>query len=148
MTRKKRRAKTATIRSCPRSPVGIFFACLVLLLTISEPSQGKGKDKDRPKPKDYALIFGTVWGPDDRPVPGVTIKIRRVQDKNSKVRWQVSSDRRGEFAQRVPVGKQDYVIWADLKGYKSAAYKHLQAGEAVTVHVESNERADTGLHLK
>jgi hypothetical protein len=96
--------------------------------------------------KDYALIFGTVWGPDDRPVPGVKVKIRRLEEK--KPRWEVYSNRRGEFEQRLPVGKQDYVIWADLKGYKSPSGKRLQPGPEVTVHIERNERADTGLHLK
>ena len=64
----------------------------------------------------YALIFGTVWGPDDKPVYGVKVKIRRQDEK--KTRWEVYSDHNGEFAQRVPAGKADYVAWADLKGYK------------------------------
>ena len=52
--------------------------------------------------KDYALIYGTVWGPDDHPVAGVPITIRRASDKKPK--WELVSDRSGEFAQRVPVG--------------------------------------------
>ena len=56
------------------------------------------------KPTDaYALIFGTVWGPDDHPVYGITVKIRRVPDKKPK--WELFSDHSGEFAQRVPPGK-------------------------------------------
>jgi len=102
--------------------------------------------RERPNPDDYAYIFGTVWGPDDRPLPGVKVKIRRATDK--KARWELYSNRRGEFEQRVPVGKQDYVIWADTKGYKLPNGGHLQAGREVTVHIENNERADTGLHLK
>ncbi|PYV65251.1 MAG: hypothetical protein DMG95_02090 [Acidobacteria bacterium] len=92
------------------------------------------------------MIFGTVWGPDDRPVPGITVKIRRANEK--KARWEVVSNRRGEFEQQVPSGKQDYVIWADVKGRKLRNGKRLQASPEVTVHVESNERADTGLHLQ
>lgn len=64
--------------------------------------------------KPYALIFGTVWGPDDHPVYGVKVKIRRENEK--KARWELYSDHNGEFAQHVPPGKQDYVIWADAKG--------------------------------
>jgi hypothetical protein len=93
----------------------------------------------------YAVIFGTVWGPDDHPVYGVKVKIRRENEK--KVRWEVYSDHNGEFAQRVPAGKQDYVIWADTKGHKSADSNRLQ-GEEVKVHVDADERVDTGLHLK
>ena len=91
------------------------------------------------------MIFGTVWGPDDRPLYGVTVKIRRETDK--KARWELRSDRRGEFAQRVPAGKQDYVIWADLKNHPSPEVRQLHADD-VKVHVEYDERVDTGLHLK
>ena len=93
----------------------------------------------------YALIFGTVWDPDGRPLYGVKIKIRRVSEK--KARWELYSDHRGEFAQRVPAGKLDYVVWADLKGYKLQSGKHLSAGPEVTVHIQNDERADIGLHL-
>ena len=93
----------------------------------------------------YALIFGTVWGPDDHPVYAVKIKIRREDEK--KARWEVLSDHNGEFAQRVPAGKQDYVIWADTKGHKSKNGNQLQ-GEEVKIHIDADERVDTGLHLK
>src|SRR5262245_38897233 len=69
------------------------------------------------KPKPYALIFGTVWGPDNRPASGVKVKIGRASEKKSK--WELVSDRRGEFAQRVPPGPLDYRVWAEpvrLKG--------------------------------
>ncbi len=125
-----------------QSPSAFLVVCLSLLLFIPAPLHGR----KHPEIKDYSLIFGTVWGPDDRPVPGVRVKIRRLDER--KPRWEVYSNRRGEFEQRLPVGKQDYVIWADLKGYKSSNSKHLQPGPEVTVHIERNERADTGLHLK
>jgi hypothetical protein len=74
------------------------------------------------------------------------VNIRRAGEK--KARWQVYSNLRGEFQQRLPVGRQDYVIWADIRGYKPPDGKHLQPGMEVTVRIENNERADTGLHLK
>jgi hypothetical protein len=95
--------------------------------------------------KPYAVIFGTVWGPDDHPLYGVKIKIRREAEK--KARWELYSDRNGEFAQRVPAGKQDYVVWANAKGHKSQNGNQLQV-EEVKVHVDADERVDTGLHLK
>ena len=91
------------------------------------------------------MIFGTVWGPDDRPVYGVTVKIRRTSDKHA--RWEVHSNHLGEFEQLVPAGKQTYVLWADTKGLKTRDGKRLQA-QPVTVEVEGNERVDTGVHLK
>jgi hypothetical protein len=96
--------------------------------------------------KPYALIFGTVWGPDDRPVYGVHVKIRRADQKRAK--WELYSDHRGEFAQRLPAGKADYVVWADLKGFKLLEGKQLKPGDEVAVHIDGDERADIGLHLK
>jgi hypothetical protein len=98
------------------------------------------------KPTDpYALIFGTVWGPDNRAVYGIPVKIRRVPDKKPK--WEVYSDHSGEFAQRVPAGQADYVVSADLKGVKMTDGSPLHLAEEVPVHVEYDERVDIGLHL-
>jgi hypothetical protein len=91
------------------------------------------------KPQDYALIVGTVWGPDNRPVAGIPVKIRRATDKKPK--WELMSDARGEFAQRVPTGTQDYVIQADVKTPKG------QPKPEITVRIDDNERKDVGLHL-
>jgi hypothetical protein len=106
---------------------------------VASPSAQKSKEKP------YALIIGTVWGPNDRPVYGVKVKIRRAQDKKPK--WEMYSDHNGEFAQRVPPGKADYVLWADLKNVKSPDGTPLRLAQEVTIHVEYDERVDTGLHL-
>ena len=94
---------------------------------------------------DYALIYGTVWGPDNQPVYGVNVKIRRATEK--KARWQVFSDHSGEFSQRVPAGQADYVLWADLKSSQLPRHLKLKAGPQVNVHVYNDEREDTGVHL-
>ena len=120
------------------------YLSTVLLLT-SFPLHVAHAQK-QPKPgQPYALIFGTVWGPNDRPVYGVRVKIRRAQDKKAK--WELLSDHQGEFAQRLPAGKADYVVWADLKDFKAADGTILHSGQDVTVHVASDERVDIGLHL-
>ncbi len=122
---------------------GMLFALLLLpVLNSQESLLAAQKSRDRDKP--YALIAGTVWGPDDRPVYGITVKIRRATDKKPK--WEVYSDHHGEFAQRVPAGEADYILTADLKHFKSADGKPLHAQE-VTVHIYDDEREDTGLHL-
>jgi hypothetical protein len=100
-----------------------------------------------PKAKPYALIAGTVWGPNDHPVYGVPVKIRRAKDKAKKIRWQVFSDHMGEFAQRVPNGESDYILSADLKGFKTSDGRPLRLVKEVTVHIYNDEREDTGLHL-
>lgn len=130
------------------SPVRFFLVVLLLATLVSPPMAAaqKSKSKDKGRDKPYALIAGTVWGPDDRPVYGVRVKIRRSTDKPKKVRWEVFSDHNGEFAQRVPAGEADYIMTADLKGIKSADGKPLHAQE-VTVHIYNDEREDTGVHL-
>lgn len=109
------------------------LAALVLLLAAGLLSAAPPKQEEKP----YALIFCTVWAPDGRPAWGVKLKVRRAGQKKAK--WEGVSDRRGEFALRVPAGAADYVITADLdtKGPQPEA----------KVHVENDERVDVSLHL-
>lgn len=91
------------------------------------------------KPGDrYAVIVGTVWNAQDLPAGGVRIKIRRA-DQN-KARWELVSNARGEFVQRVPAESADYVVWAEIKGRKGPVAE-------TRVHVVLDERQDIGLHL-
>jgi hypothetical protein len=128
-----------------RKLFAIGIAALFLLPGFGSQSRLLTAQKSRGKP--YALIAGTVWGPDDRPMYGITVKIRKGTDKPKKVRWQVYSDHMGEFAQRVPPGEADYILSADLKGLKPADGKPLRLVQEVTVHVYNDERQDVGLHL-
>jgi len=120
----------------------IVVSCFIVVLSYASYAIPPGQKPDQP----YALIFGTVWGPDDRPLYGVKIKIRRA-DQN-KAHWELISDHSGEFAQRVPVGPADYLVWADLKSYKSLTSKELHQNGEVKVHIDKDERQDIGLHLK
>jgi hypothetical protein len=139
---------------CNRRPVAVSqnTCCIarlllgLLLFAVLSPDipQASGQPVDPRKP--YALIFGTVWGPDDRPVYGVKVRIRRVDQKKAK--WELYSNHSGEFAQRLPAGKADYVVSADSKALKSLNGKKLEPGPEVTVHIAADERADIGLHLK
>jgi hypothetical protein len=86
----------------------------------------------------YALIFGTVYASDNRPAYGVRVKIRRADQK--KAQWELYSDHQGEFAQRVPAGAADYIVWAEPE------HKRGPKPE-VKVHVEYDERVDLRLHL-
>ena len=143
--------KVAVARASARlSALG--FLPIVLLLTLLLPTFGSQQallaaPEPREKGKPYALIAGTVWGPDDRPVYGVPVKIRRATDKPTKTRWQVYSDHMGEFAQRLPTGEADYILSADLKGFKAVDGRPLRLVREVTVHIYQDEREDTGLHL-
>ncbi len=120
------------------------YACTLLYLLLLGSSfavarQASPAQNSPAKKNDYALIYGTVWGPDNHPVAGVPIKVRRATDKKAK--WELVSDHSGEFAQRVPVGKMDYVIEADIKMPKG------QPKPNVLTHIDDDERQDVSLHL-
>lgn len=119
---------------------------LIIFWSVAAPLGVVARADDNARSKKqlapYALIFGTVWDANDRPVQGVRVKIRRADQKKAK--WELMSDRRGEFAQRVPAGKADYIIWADVKPRKGS--KSLQPVEN-KAHIENDERVDIGLHL-
>ena len=108
----------------------------VLLLSMVIPGHGAPAPQTR---KEYALIFGTVWNTRNEPAYGIPIRIRRASEK--KARWDLLSDHRGEFAQRVPTGAQDYIIWAEIKVGKGKAKPQAK------VHIDNDERVDVSLHL-
>ena len=105
-------------RSVAMAATVLFMVCLLA------PVSAQGNDRAKPKP--YALIFGTVWDPDGHPLYAVKVKIRRADEK--KARWELYSNHTGEFAQRLPAGKADYIVWADVKGYKLPSGKQLKPG--------------------
>ncbi len=121
-----------------------IFAAL-LLAAVFVPTDAAGGQPHHAAEKPYALIFGTVFDPNGRSVYGVKVKIRRADQK--KAHWELYSDHRGEFAQRVPPGKADYIVWADTKDYKLPSGKHIKPSTEVTVHIDNDERSDIGLHL-
>jgi hypothetical protein len=124
----------------------VVLSCVAVLAPHLLPEAHAAFAAKKLKPSDpYALIFGTVWGPDNRAAYGVKVVIRRASDKKTK--WELFSDHAGEFAQRVPAGKSDYIVTAYLKGVKTQDGHALHLEEDVPVHVEYDERVDIGLHL-
>src|SRR4030081_2157909 len=112
-----RKWKAMTVTSNRSQPTVLLLRsssfCLLLVFLFaafgpySAPPAIAAPTPQKLKPRDpYALIFGTVWGPDDRAVYGVKVNIRRLPDKKPK--WEIFSNHAGEFAQRVPAGKADY----------------------------------------
>jgi len=100
------------------------------------------------KQKDYGLLFGTAYGPNDLPIFGVRITIHPVGKKHPS--YDQQSDHRGEFAQRLPPGPCDYLVTGDIEvpieNGKAKKKKHLK-GET-TVHLDGQERRDFSLHMK
>ena len=117
-----------------RRRVAAFMAIALMLATMRLAVAADSKQHER---DPYALLFGTLYGPDERPAYGVKIKIRRADQKKAK--WELISNHQGEFAQRVPAGKADYIVTADVKSNPKPE---------LTVHVENDERKDFVLHMK
>ena len=155
MRRTKKKLKTAIYRrllippsysplfprvACRLLPIALLL-CLGTAIAV-RPAPAAEKKSEKP----YALIFGTVWSPENRPLYGVKVEIRRAGDK--KPRWVLISDHSGEFAQRVPAGRADYLVRASLEGYKPSKNNGLRESTEVTAHIENDERTDIGLHLR
>ena len=126
------------------------WLAIFMLAALARPAAADKKDKQKAE-KPYALIFGTAYGPDDRPLYGVKITIRPAARKHPS--WDLISDHRGEFAQRVPPGPSDYVVRGEAEfapagpdGKPQMSKKKRLTGET-KVHVESQERLDISLHL-
>lgn len=117
-----------------RRRAAALLAIALMLAAACQPSAAGSQQHER---DPYALLFGTLYGPDDRPAYGVKIKIRRSDQRKAK--WELFSNHQGEFAQRVPAGKADYIISADVKGNPKSE---------LTVHVENDERKDFVMHIK
>ena len=142
---------TTPNRQPSRPARNLSFQAILIIALLLLPGldlQHASLAAQRSKEKPFAVIVGTVWGPDDRPVYGVTVKIRKSTDKPKKVRYEVYSDHHGEFEQRLPAGEAEYIVWADLKGYKPGDGQPLHLVKEVTVHIYNDERQDIGLHLE
>ena len=142
----KRKKRTVITKQCRSRSAAVCLA-LFVISALAQPFAAEKNQKEKP----YALIFGTAYGPDDRPLFGAKIVIHPVTKKRPS--WDLMSDHRGEFAQRVPPGPSDYLVHgeveyapvdADGKPQKSKI-KRLK-GET-KIHVDNDERLDISLHL-
>jgi hypothetical protein len=96
-------------------------ACLALNLAswLVPPSLSTQQEKGKQAAfRGQFLVFGTGFAEPGFVLPGAEILVRRVGEH--KVRWQARSDRRGEFAVRVPNGAR-YQIAVSAKGYQEQA---------------------------
>lgn len=105
-----------------------WAAALLVPLAASQPLkqhsslgwQSSSAKSSKPKyshANDF-LIRGTVFTDKALAFPGVQLRIRRAGEK--KVRWQDSSDSRGEFAIRLPQGAE-YEMVVHAKGFVDQA---------------------------
>lgn len=117
---------------------------LILALLFCSPAALSGKDQILQK--HYGLIFGTAYGPDDRPLYGAKIQIHPAGKKHPD--WELYSDHRGEFAQRVPAGPADYLVTGETRLESPETHKNKRVTAEAKVHIEQEERQDVSLHFK
>jgi hypothetical protein len=142
-TKKRLMKMRRRVTTSPR-PAGIALClCVALLASSAYPL----KDQK----KDYALIFGTAYGPDDRPLYGAAVHIHPVGKKRPS--WDLMSDHRGEFAQRVPLQYSDYEVageaeFVPLVDGKPQRSRKKRVRVVVKVHIDRDVVQDIGLHFK
>jgi len=126
-------------------------AALGMVCVLLSASSFASDDKKDDKKKDnYGLIYGTAYGPDDRPLYGVRVNIHPVGKKHPT--WELVSDHHGEFAQRVPPGPGDYEVsgvveWVPVQDGKPQKSLRKRLKGQAKVHIEDQERRDFSLHL-
>jgi len=129
-----------------------FLRTLVaLFLALLFSSFASSAEKDKDLKKHFGLIFGTAYGPDDRPLYGARIEIHPVGQKHPS--WELTSDHRGEFAQRVPPGPADYLVtsqieYAPIENGEPQTKKKKKMKAEAKVHIQAEERQDVSLHFK
>lgn len=119
--------------------------------SVPEQKQTPAKSsKSQTKEKPYGVLFGTAYGPDDHAMYGVHVIIH--PEGHKKPSWELMSDHRGEFAQRVPPGPGDYVVTGEVEILpvvdgkpRKSQKKHLK-GET-KVHLAGEEQQDFSLHV-
>lgn len=108
------------------------FWSLLLLALLSFPLPAS----EKPKSKPLALLAGTVFTAEGFSLPGVRLSIKRKSDRKPK--WHAVSDRRGEFAVRLPPGPETYEVRAESPGHEN---------QTKTVEFQGAERVDVLFRL-
>lgn len=110
------------------APLAVLLPALLLYPSVL-PAE---KNKD----DSHALLMGSVFTADGLSLPGIRVSVKRKDDK--KPRWRAVSDRRGEFALRLPAGTETYEVTTESKAFES---------QTKTVEFRGSERVDVFFRL-
>lgn len=115
---------------------------LAVILTVLFSTPG-ALPAEREKEKPYVLLRGTVFTADGLALPGVLLTIK-VKDSR-KAKWRAVSDRRGEFAVRLPVGRQTYEVSTQSKQHENQTKTvDIDEQEGVSVIFRLSPREEKG----
>jgi hypothetical protein len=110
----------------------LLTAGLLFCLVVPAGSAAAGKKKEEP----YALLFGMVFTEKGFALPGIAVSVKGKDD--TKPRWHEVSDRRGEFAVRLPAGPGTYEVSTHSEEYEN---------QSKTVEVRGTERVEVLFRL-
>jgi len=92
------------------------FAALLFVTTLGAvPVTSAGDEKQSDSHAHDFVIFATVFTEQGFTLPGAKVRVRRTDE--SKFRWEVISDRRGELGVRVKQGAE-YELTIEAHGFK------------------------------
>jgi len=115
----------------PQMTMRKAFVCAVALLMVSAAALAQS---GKPHPDD-CILYGNVFTADGHLFEGADVHVRHAAAKKPK--WDAMSDRRGEFAVRVPA-QGDYVVEVRAKGFVT---------QSRTVTSESATRLNLVFHM-
>lgn len=100
----------------------VLAALIIVVRTSGTALPGEQKNEPR-KDQPFALLKGSCFDQRGFSLSGVAIQVTLPPGENGKKRekrWRMQSDRRGEFAVRLPAGEQTVTVTASKKGYRKA----------------------------
>ena len=112
---------------------------IVLLFFLPIARQGMAKEK---KAEPFALLMGTCFTEQGFSLAGVKVQVAVKPDsgiKTKKKKWELISSPRGEFAIRLPAGRNTFVISASKEGFRPVEK---------TIAFENDERQDLIIKLE
>ncbi len=114
--------------------VSLLVIAVVGVIWLS--SSGLSASPEKKEKEDYALVAGTVFTAEGFSLPGVKVTIKRKGD--DKAEWERVSDRRGEFAVRVPSTPATYEV---------STHSEERENQTKSVKIEGEERANVFFRL-
>ena len=102
--------------------LGLWAAAALAALILFSRAPAPAVAEDEPKQvQPFALLKGSCFDQRGFSLPGVAVQVTLPPGENGKKkekRWRMQSDRRGEFAVRLPAGERTVVVTASKKGYR------------------------------
>jgi len=101
----------------------VVVAAMIIVVRVPATALPEEKKNEPKKDQPFALLKGSCFDQRGFSLPGVAIQVTLPPGENGKKkgkRWRMQSDRRGEFAVRLPAGEQTVTVTASKKGYRKA----------------------------